>query len=83
MTEEEKYDHESVQELLAWAKETLKNKAYPEGEFLINKATKVLDCGSYLSSMIQMISRNWENPTFYPTINQLIEFRKKIEEVAE
>ena len=78
---ENNYDY--VQELLTWAKETLKNKAYPEGEFQINKATKVLDCGSYLSSMIQMISRNWENPTFYPTINQLREFRKKIGEVAE
>ncbi|HCJ27456.1 hypothetical protein PO397_23015 [Bacteroides ovatus] len=80
---ENNYDYDSVQELLTWAKETLKNKTYPQGEFQINKATKVLDCGSYLSSMIQMISRNWENPTFYPTINQLREFRKEIEKVAE
>ena len=80
---ENNYDYDSVQELLTWAKETLKNKTYPQGEFQINKATKVLDCGSYLSSMIQMISRNWENPTFYPTINQLSEFRIQIEKVAE
>lgn len=80
---ENNYDYDSVQELLTWAKETLKNKTYPQGEFQINKATKVLDCGSYLSSMIQMISRNWENPTFYPTINQLREFRKQIEKVAK
>nr|DAV52388.1 MAG TPA: hypothetical protein [Caudoviricetes sp.] len=80
---ENNYDYDSVQELLTWAKETLKNKTYPQGEFQINKATKVLDCGSYLSSMIQMISRNWENPTFYPTINQLREFRIQIEKVAE
>lgn len=33
--------------------------------------------------MIAMISRNWENPTFHPTIGQLREFRMKIEEVAE
>ena len=26
-----------------------------------------------------MINRNWENPTFYPTIEQLREFRNKIE----
>ena len=80
---ENNYDYDSVQELLTWAKETLKNKTYPQGEFQINIATKVLDCGSYLSSMIQMISRNWENPTFYPTINQLREFRIQIEKVAE
>lgn len=80
---ENNYDYDSVQELLTWAKETLKNKTYPQGEFQINKATKVLDCGSYLSSMVQMISRNWENPTFYPTINQLREFRIQIEKVAE
>ena len=80
---ENNYDYDSVQELLTWAKETLKNKTYPQGECQINKATKVLDCGSYLSSMIQMISRNWENPTFYPTINQLREFRIQIEKVAE
>ena len=80
MAEEHKYDHDSVQELLTWAKETLKNHAYPQGEFLINKATKVLDCASYLSSMIQMISRNWENPTFYPTVDQLREFKAKVEQ---
>ena len=57
MAEENKYDHDSVQELLAWAKETLSNKSYPDGKFQINKATTVLDCTSFLSSMIQMISR--------------------------
>jgi hypothetical protein len=83
MAEENKYDHDSVQELLAWAKEALSNKSYPDGKFQINKATTVLDCASFLSSMIQMISRNWENPTFYPTIDQLREFRKKIESKKE
>ena len=37
---ENNYDYDSVQELLTWAKETLKNKTYPQGEFQINKATK-------------------------------------------
>lgn len=80
---ENNYDYDSVQELLTWAKETLKNKTYPQGEFQINKATKALDCGSYLSSMIQMISRNWENSTFYPTVDQLRFFRDKLNGVAE
>ena len=37
------------------------------------------DGKSYLESLIAMISRNWENPTFYPTIEQLWEFREKWE----
>lgn len=32
--------------------------------------------------MISVISKNWKNPTFYPTIDQLREFKRKIEEVA-
>ena len=48
MAEENKYDHDSVQELLAWAKEALSNKSYPDGKFQINKATTVLDCASFL-----------------------------------
>lgn len=83
MAEENKYDYESIQELLTWAKEKLSNKSYPDGKFQINKATTVLDCASFLSSMIQMISRNWENPTFYPVIDQLRAFREKLKEVAE
>lgn len=82
MSEENKYDHDSVQELLAWAQETLKNKSYPQGAQL-NKSAKILDCAKYLDSMISMISKNWENPTFYPTIDQLREFRTKIEKAAE
>lgn len=79
---EQSYDEEAVQELLSWAQETLKNKVYPQGRFQVNKSTTILDCGKYLESMIAVISRNWENPTFHPTIGQLREFRKKIEEVA-
>lgn len=77
--EEKKYDHDSINELLTWAKETLNNKRYPAGEFQLDKCAKILDCGKYLDSMIAVISRNWENPTFYPTIDQLRLFREKIE----
>ena len=83
MSEENSYDHESVQELLTWAKDTLSNKSYPAGEYQINKSTKTYDCGKYLESMIAVISRNWENSTFYPTIDQLRAFIEKLKEVAE
>ncbi len=76
---ERNYDNESVQELLAWAQNILKDKFYPEGRYKLNKSTTILDCGKYLESMISMINRNWENHTFYPAIDQLREFRFKIE----
>ncbi|MEQ3053958.1 MULTISPECIES: hypothetical protein [Bacteroides] len=41
MAEENKYDHEAVQELLAWAQDTLKNKIYPGGKF---KLTNLQQC---------------------------------------
>lgn len=77
------YDHESVQELLMWAQETLKNKSYPSGRYQLNKSSTILDCGKYLESMIAVISRNWENSTFYPTIDQLRVFRDKLNGEAE
>ncbi len=58
MSEETSYDHDSIQELLGWAKETLDNKKYPLGEFQLNKSAKILVCGKYLESMIAVISRN-------------------------
>lgn len=82
MEEEQKYDLDSVQELLNWAREVLNNKAYPAGDFQLNKSTKILDCGKYLDSMISMTSKNWENPTFHPIIKQLREFREKIKDVS-
>lgn len=82
MAEEKKYDYDSINELLTWAKETLNNKRYPSGEFQLDKCAKILDCGKYLDSMIAVISRNWENPTFYPTVDQLRLFREKIEKAA-
>lgn len=75
-----KYDQEAVQELLAWAQGTLNNKTYPAGEYQVNKSTKILDCAKYLDSMISVISKNWENPTFHPTIDQLREFRSQLEQ---
>lgn len=81
MTENSKYTDESVQEQLTWAKETLNNKRCPAGEFQLDKCVKILNCGKYLESMIAVISRNWENPTFYPTIDQLREVRTKITEM--
>lgn len=82
MAEEKKYDYDSINELLTWAKETLNNKRYPVGEFQLDKCAKILDCGKYLDSMIAVISRNRENPTFYPTVDQLRTFREKIEKAA-
>ena len=75
----ETYNQESVQEILSWAQKILENKAYPKGNIQRNKSTKILDCGSFLSTMIQMVSKNWENPTFNTAIDQLREFKKATE----
>ena len=83
MSEETSYDHDSIQELLGWAKDTLDSKKYPTGEFQLDSCAKILDCGKYFDSMISVISRNWENPTFYPTVDQLRLFKNKIEQAAE
>ena len=72
----ETYNQESVQEILSWAQKILENKAYPKGNIQLNK---ILDCGSFLSTMIQMVSKNWENPTFNTAIDQLREFKKATE----
>ena len=82
MAEKNKYDHDSVDELLTWAKDVLDNKKYPSGEFQLDKCSKILDCGKYLNSMISVISRNWENSTFNPSVDHLRLFKEKIEEVA-
>lgn len=52
MAEEKKYDHDSINELLSWAKETLNNKKYPQEGFQLDKCAKILDCEKYLDSMI-------------------------------
>ena len=71
-----KYDSESVQELLEWAKKMLETKNYPTGEYPIDKCTVIIDCKLFLESLIAMISRNWENPTFHSTIEQLWKYRE-------
>lgn len=40
MEEENKYDQESIRELLSWAQNTLNNKTYPEGELVLDKCIK-------------------------------------------
>ena len=73
------YDNESVQELLDWPKKMVETDNYPTERFQINKCTTIIDGKHYLETLIAMISRNWENPTFHPTIEQLWEFREKWE----
>ena len=77
--EQHTYDNESVQELLDWAKKMVETNNYPTERFKINKCTTIIDGKHYLETLIAMISRNWENPTFHPTIEQLWEFREKWE----
>ena len=73
------YDNESVQELLNWAKKMLETKNYPTEKYQLNKCTTIIDSKQNLESLSAMIDRNWENPTFYPIIEQLWEFREKWE----
>lgn len=53
MTEENKYDQESIRELLSWAQDTLTNKTYPKGELVLDKCIKVIDCKSHIEAMVQ------------------------------
>lgn len=46
--EENKYDQESIRELLTWAQNTLNNKTYPEGEIALDKCIKVKDVKAHL-----------------------------------
>lgn len=80
MIMEEKYDYEAVKELLDWAQELFDSKKYPSGEFELSSCAIITDCGMFLRSMISMVSRNWENPTFYPVVDQLRTFRVKVTE---
>lgn len=73
------YGYESVQELLAWAKDMLENKTYPASPYQLSKCINILDCEYFIESHIATISKHWENPTFHPTIDHLREFREKIE----
>lgn len=77
------YENESVQELLVWAKKMLETKNYPTEKYHINKCTTIIDGKLYLEALIAVISKNWENPTFHPTIEQLWEYRQKWESNVE
>ena len=83
MAEDNKYDQESIRELLSWAQDTLNNKTYPEGGLVLDNCIKVKDVKAHMEAMIQMISKNWENPTFYPTIDMFRRFREKLEELKK
>lgn len=72
------YDHDSIHELLIWAKNMLDNKSYPVVPYQINRSTQIIDCKCYLESSIATISKYWENPTFYPCIDHLWEFRNSL-----
>ena len=54
------------------AQHTYDNEAVQE---LLNWAKKMIETKNYPTER----SRNWENPTFHPTIEQLWEFREKWE----
>lgn len=79
---ENNYDFDSIQELLTWAQDTFANKKYPQGELQVNSSATVINCAEYLKSMISVISNNRENPTFFPAIDQLREFRERLKEVS-
>lgn len=48
---EYKYDRESVQELLEWAKSILESKSYPAGPLQMNVSAKILDCKFYFEAL--------------------------------
>lgn len=73
------YNYDSVQELLTWADDMLQNKSYPPAPYYLSQSIKILDCAQFLESLISIISSHCENPTFHPAINQLQEFRDKVE----
>ena len=73
------YDEESVLDPSISPKKMLETKSYPTEKYQLNSCTSIIDGKLYLESLISMISRNWENPTFYPTIEQLWEYREKWE----
>lgn len=75
---EQNYNRDSVQELLAWARNLLQDKAYPKEPFQLNESTRIIDCARYLETMIATVEDNWENPTFHPAIDQLRRFREAV-----
>ena len=71
------YDEESVQELLGWAKKMLETKNYPTEKYQVNACTSIIDGKLYLESLISMLPKTRDNPTFTPPIEQLWQYREK------
>ena len=61
------YVKEAFEELLNWSNKMIETKNYPTERYQVNQCTTIIDGKSYLESLIAMLSRNWENKTFYPT----------------
>lgn len=76
--EDYKYDCASVQELLTWAKKVLDDNSLPEGRFVMNQSCTKTDCRFFVESSIVMMESHGDNPTFFPYIKQLYEFRDKL-----
>lgn len=75
---EEKYRLSNITELINWGKQLLVSGKYPN-ELQLDKASKIVDCKYYIESMTMMIGAQWENPTYYPCIDQFYRFREVIE----
>ena len=56
----------------------IRDRSYPTEKYQVNACTSIIDGKLYLESLISMISKNWENPTFHPTIEQLWEYRETV-----
>lgn len=69
---------ELVDDLMKWTKERLEKKDYPQGVFQFGSHRRIPDCGIYLNAMLHTIDCNWENPLFYPFIEELNDFRTAI-----
>lgn len=69
---------ELVDDLISWAKERLEKEDYPQGVFQFGPHRKIPDCKVYLNAMLHTIECNWENPLFYPLIEELDDFRSTI-----
>ncbi|MFK2217236.1 DUF6965 family protein [Bacteroides fragilis] len=77
---EEKYRLSNITELINWGKQLLVSGKYPN-ELQLDKASKIVDCKYYIESMTMMIGARWENPTYYPCIDQFYRFREVIEKM--
>lgn len=80
---ERKYTEEDIKELIQWGEERLSKKDYPKGTFKLSKSHKIPNCEKYIDAMVNTIKYNWKNIYFTPLIDEFIEFRKMVEELAQ